>query len=194
MFSAAVSALDVQPSLQKVVIMNQTPRYDGAAVDPLSLKPALAQLFNRTLVDLWIDSPLKDKVVIGIHNLECVGGIKEARYRDNRNRKYDGVHLYGPSGRKAYTISVLDILKSADILDQTDGQMLSGKSFYSNLVQVQYQKGRHTRHNYKSSMDRAQPDSANDRDIRPQRYHKVKVTYGERYSMPTSNLFEHLNW
>ena len=192
LFSAAESALDAQPSLKKVVIMNLTPRYDGAAVDPLSLKPAFAQLFNNTLSELWIDSPLKDKVVIGIHNLECVGGIKEARYRDIRNRKYDGVHLYGPSGKKAYTISVLDILKSADILDQTGGQILSGKDFYQKLVQGQYQAGKHSTH--KAPIKRAHPDSANDRDIRPQRYHKVKDTYEQRYTVPTSNLFEHLNW
>ena len=74
LFSAAESALTNQPCLKKVVIMNQTPRYDESSVDPLSLKPALAQLFNNTLTDLWMDSKFKSRIAIGIHNLECSGG------------------------------------------------------------------------------------------------------------------------
>ena len=87
--------------LKKVIILNQTPRYDDKSVDPLSLKPALALLFNNTLSNLWIESPLKAKLTIGIHNLDCSGGVKEARYRDIMNKKFDGLHMYGPSGRKA---------------------------------------------------------------------------------------------
>jgi hypothetical protein len=167
-------------------------------VDPLCLKPALAQLFNNTLGELWLDSRLKDKVVVGVHNLECVGGIREARYRNIKSNKYDGVHLYGPSGRKAYTISVLDILKSADILDQTDGQMTSGKDYYSKHLQFQYQKRKHNGYygySKKPNLNRATPNSENDRDIRPQSYHRGQNTYEHmRYSVPTSNMFEHLNW
>ena len=107
-------------------------------MDPLSLKPALAHLFNNTLAEMWIESPLKKKLVIGIHNLECTGGIKEARYRNIRSRKYDGLHLYGPSGKKAYTISVLNILKKADICELEETH--SAQEFYKNILNVQYQK------------------------------------------------------
>ena len=192
LFNAAEAALIAQPNLKKVIIFNLTPRYDLPAVDPLSLKSALAQLFNNTLVELWIDSPLKDKVAVGLHNLECGGGIKEARYRDIRNCRYDGVHLYGPSGRKAYTISVIDILKAADILDQTQGEIVSGQVFYSKLVSFQYQQKR--RPIVYSHRDSAKVDSENDRDIRKQRYNKGKDTYGPRYSVPTSNMFDNLNY
>ena len=146
MFDAAEHAVSVQPSLKKVVIMKQTPRYDLRAEDPLSLKPVLADIFNQTLAELWLNSQFNDNVAIVIHKLECTGGIREARYRDIRSQKYDGVHLYGPSGRKAYTISVRDILKSADIVEQTDGQILSGQEFFRNLCQFQYQKKKYNRH------------------------------------------------
>ena len=105
--------------------MNQVPRYDPISVDPLSLKPALAVLFNNTLVGAWIDSPLKERISIGAHSLECAGGVQEARYWDMKTNKYDGVHLYGPSGRKACTISVLNILRVAGILDVLKEQFSS---------------------------------------------------------------------
>ena len=95
------------------------------------MKQALAQLFNSTLGELWLDSPDKDKIVLGLHNLECAGGIREARYRDSIGKRYDGVHMYGPSGMKAYTVSVLDILLELDIL--SSGQFSSVSEFYKNL-------------------------------------------------------------
>ena len=64
LFSAGVNAFSVQPTLQKVFIMEEIPRYDPVSSDPLSLKPALSQLFNNTLTDQWIFVPLMDKLVM----------------------------------------------------------------------------------------------------------------------------------
>ena len=201
-FSAAESALACQPNLEKVILMNQTPRYDEVSVDPLSLKPALAQLFNNTLTDLWIDSKFKDKLAIGIHNLECTGGIKEARYRDIRSGKYDGFHMYGPSGKKAYTISVLNILKAAGIFYQMDGQ--TANTFYINHLNFQYQKRKQNRYprnngqhsdsvNNKDVRQKKWSDSVNDKDVR-QKKHNEANNHGQRYSVPTNNRFDHLNY
>ena len=115
LFEAATNALKVQPSLEKVIIMKQTPRYDPRDVDPFGLKPSLSLLFNNTLGSLWLDSPLKEKLFVGDHNIECNGAIREARYRQTRSGRYDGIHLYGSSGRKAYTNSVLNILRLAQV-------------------------------------------------------------------------------
>ena len=186
-FNVAETALAIQPSLTKVIIMNQTPRYDEKAVDPLLLKPVLAQLFNNTLMESWMNSKFKAKLMIGIHNLECSGGVKEARFRDLKNRKHDGLHMYGPSGRKAYTISVLDILKNADIPDHMDGR--TAEDFYKNQLNIKYQKGK-TNMNYRTS----RPYSANDKDIRQNNQRNRQTeTQGQRYSVPTSNIFDHLN-
>ena len=65
LFSSAVNALKTKPSLKKVVIMKQIPRYDPLSVDPLSLKPVLSQLFNSTLTHLWTNCLHKDKIFIG---------------------------------------------------------------------------------------------------------------------------------
>ena len=63
LFSVAVNCLNRQPNLQKVVIFKQIPRYDPAQADSLQLKPALSLIFNNTLADLWIRSPLKEKIL-----------------------------------------------------------------------------------------------------------------------------------
>ena len=118
MFAVAVNALQVKPSLEKVVLMKQIPRYDTAETVPLSLKPALSQLFNSTLMEQWMDCPYKEKLVIGTQNIECYGALNEARYRETMTGKYDGVHLYGSSGRKAYTNSVLNILNNANLVTE----------------------------------------------------------------------------
>ena len=184
LFAVAEDALDNITDLKKVIILNQTPRYDEPSVDPLNLKPAFVQLFNNTLSRLWMDSPWKSKLSIGLHSLECSGGIKEARYRDSKNGKFDGVHLFGPSGRKAYTVSILNILKSANMLELTNDQ--SALEFYKSQLQFQFQKRKSQRY----PTARRQPNSTNDRDVRQNR----NSTYKQRYTVPTSNLFEHLNY
>ena len=116
MFNSGVIALENQPSLKSVIFLKQTPRYDPVEVDPLSIKASLAHLFNNTLMNLWMNSPMKKNIVVGTHNIDCSGAIQAARYRNTRTGRFDGVYLYGSSGNKAYTLSLLNILKKAKIV------------------------------------------------------------------------------
>ena len=135
-FDSCLLALDRQPSLKSVVIMKQTPRYDPLSVDPLSIRPALSQLFNNTLTELWISCPMKNKIYIGTHNIDCTGAIQSARYRHTKTGRFDGVHLYGTTGSKAYTKSVLNILKSASLFSSEEDYHLScPQSQYQNSQQ-----------------------------------------------------------
>ena len=115
MFRLAERSLRDNPKLNKVIIMEHPPRFDNPAVDPISLKPALAKLANTTLGKLWLNSKLKDKIVIGQHSLESsgLGDAHNARYVNPITGKYDGVHLYGPTGCKDYTNSLKSILMMA---------------------------------------------------------------------------------
>ena len=133
LFNAATNALTLQPSLQKVVIMKHIPRYDPASVDPLALKTALSQLYNNTLTNLWTESLLRDKIYIGNHNIECSGAIRESRYRHTQSGRYDGIHLFGSSGMKAYTLSVLNILQKAEVTS-------SDYTYHQSCPQAVYQK------------------------------------------------------
>ena len=113
LFSACERAVGENPNLKKVVLMKQPPRYDPVTVDPCSIKPVLSELFNSTLVQCWMSSKLKDRIFLGSHNIDCTGGIREARYRETQTGRFDGLHLLGSSGKKAYTNSVLNILNLA---------------------------------------------------------------------------------
>ena len=48
--------------------------------------------------------------------LECHGAVFEARYRNAKKNLFDGVHMLGCSGKKAYTESVLNILREAQLI------------------------------------------------------------------------------
>ena len=58
LFTTVSNAVSCNPSLSKAIIMKQTPRYDPSANDPHAIKAALAQLYNDTLVQLWLGSPI----------------------------------------------------------------------------------------------------------------------------------------
>ena len=135
LFSAAVNAIESGSSMQKIIIMKHIPRYDASNVDPLALKSTLSMLFNDTLTDLWMVSPHKEKIFIGNHNIDCSGAIRESRYRHTKSGKYDGIHLYGSSGSKAYTSSVLNILQAAEVTS-------SDYNYHTSCPQFKYQNRR----------------------------------------------------
>ena len=158
--------------------MKHTPRYDPQVTDPLSLKPALSQMFNNLLTELWMSSPLKDRMVIGGHNIECSGAIRESRYRESRTGRFDGIHPYGSSGRKAYTRSVLNILEAANI---------TSPDYHGPCAQFIHQ-------NRQIRANRGQRgNSFGAKNIRDKYVHTQKV-----FNIPTHNRYEALytqgNW
>ena len=110
MFNTAHTSLQQNPTLKKVVIMEHPTRFDSAELDPIRLKPALAEFANSFMTELWTKSPLKDRMAIGYHSFDK-SVAHELLFQDMRTNRYDGVHFYGPLGRKAYTKSVLKIVQ-----------------------------------------------------------------------------------
>ena len=104
-FNIAQKALNENPYLKKVIVMEHHPRFDSKT----NIK--LASIANNTLNHLRAISPLKERILIGKHSLHSygVGLTHEYRYQDKRTGKYDGVHLYGPTGQKDFTNSVKSI-------------------------------------------------------------------------------------
>ena len=113
MIRSAEEALAHNPELENVTIMNHSPRYDSTEVDPMGLKPNLATFANAYMLELWLDSPMKNKIFIGSHTLHCSADTRRDRYTDDRSSRYEGVHPYGRSGKIAYTESVINILLSS---------------------------------------------------------------------------------
>ena len=139
-FKTGEKAISTNKGLEKVVMMKQTPRYDPATVDPLCIKPALAELYNNTMTEQWMNSQYKEKIIIGNHNIDCVGAIKESRYRVTKTGKYDGIHLFGSSGRKAYTNSVINILNLAQL---TSPDYVNHQTCPQTRYQKQYRHRQH---------------------------------------------------
>ena len=149
MFQLAEKSLQNNLSLSKVVIMEHPPRFDTPDVDPTSLKPKLARLANSTLGQLWLNSPLKDKIHIGRHSLESTGAgaTHFKRYENNKTGRYDGVHMYGQTGCKDYTNSLKTILMMAlaeqPMADFGVGTALGG---HNDCEQAKHQKKHYQPH------------------------------------------------
>ena len=168
MFTVAQNALSRHPQLKTVVIMEHAPRFDVAINDPTGLKSKLATFANSTLTQLWQSSPMKNKIVVGKHSLDCPDDMINAWYKDDSSGRYDGVHLYGSRGRDAYTKSVLEIIKSALPTPQYKTGSASSPSPHANCAQTVYQRAQ----KQKRVTNSAHQSSNN------------------AYSVPTNNRFE----
>jgi hypothetical protein len=110
MMSVATSALDSNPQLQQVILMQAAPRYDD--------KEELNNYGNDMLHEAKKESQSinKNKVFVGVHNLECTdAGMKASRYGDGSKGQVDMVHMRGSSGLVSYTRSVAQILAAAGL-------------------------------------------------------------------------------
>ena len=77
MVNVATAALDNNPDCQKVVLMQAVPRYDNKE----DLNKYGNEMMNKALAEST--SVKKDKVIIGVHNLDCHGGLQQLRERDD---------------------------------------------------------------------------------------------------------------
>ena len=145
MMKIAENAIN-KDNVKKVVILEHPPRFDTEDQDPLSLKPKLAKLANNFYQQLWFDSKFKHKIVLGQHNLECDEKTRTERYTDRKKNKYDGVHMYSPAGRNAYTDSVLSVLSKA-LSPQGPRLRPNSSNDHLNCAQTKYMNAQKARSN-----------------------------------------------
>ena len=183
LFTAVTNSLISHHGIQKAIIMKQIPRYDPRSSDPHSVKAALSQLYNDTLVQLWLGSPHKNRIMIGSHSLECTGGIRDARYKNKD--QYDGIHMYGPAGRKAYTESVLSIIRDVGLVRTSPPRYFR---YYHMKSGNQTKPSTQEEYNCPTQ----DTDWQNDTDIRKKKVF-VNKKGTSQYSIPTSNRFTGFN-
>ena len=181
LFTTVCNALNSNPNLEKVILMKQVPRYDPISTDPHSIKAAISQLYNDTLMKLWLGSPLKHRLTIGSHSLECSGGVRDSRYR--YMERFDGIHLLGPSGRKAYTESVLRIIRSGGHIQSPPPSYFRRYHSSEKLTKPPAQSG-------EFACPTQDTDFLNDMDVR---YKKQNNNFSFQYSLPTANRFNLFN-
>ena len=126
-------------NVKSVTIMNHSPRFGTHNTDPILLKQKLANFANHFLLELWFDSPFKNKITIGSHSLECSPGDRDKRFRDDKTGHFDGIHMFGNLGKLAYTDSVINILLNSL---QTPPLLVKKKADddHNNCPQAKYQQ------------------------------------------------------
>ena len=137
MMSTAQNAIISNPNIKSVTVAEHPPRFDTADTAPLSIKPELAIFANSVFRQLWFESPLKHKIVLAQHKLDCSDATRQDRYTDRKSKRYDGVHMYGESGKKAYTTNVLSIV-SACIATQRPGLRPRQDNYHRSCPQTKY--------------------------------------------------------
>ena len=172
LFTSVTNAAKNHPGIKKIIILKQTPRFDITTTTRPGLKQNLSKLYNDTLDTLAAKSDYKERLVIGNHDLDCSGGVLLARYKDSKSGKFDGVHMYGPSGPKAYTNSVMKILSSAQLVVSIPPKY-HDEYDHQNCPQARYQAGRR----YSNRQGKKSVDSGDN-------------VY--QYSVPTRNRFTQL--
>ena len=132
MFNAAKNSLQAFPSLKQVILMEHAQRYDSEDIDPIRLKTALVKYANNVLNQLWLDSPLKNKICIGNHSLEngSSGSTHDEMFMNVKTGNYDGVHHYGIRGNTCYTKSVSIILQKNLKNHQNDQHERSSPQYF----------------------------------------------------------------
>ena len=133
----AQNALIKRPDIKSVTILEHPPRFDMRSQDPMSLKPELATYANNVFRQLWFESKLKHRIVLGKHNLDCSEETRLKRFKDTWNNNYDGVHMFGLAGRRAFTDSVLSIL-TASLPLRTAGQKPRQENYHNNSPQTRH--------------------------------------------------------
>ena len=115
---------------------------------------------------------------IVVHTSSCL----VAWYRNIQSNKYDGVHMYGPSGEKAYTASVLNILSSAQLV------VVKPPKYYDEYKNQSYKQGR-----YQAKAKNTNRRQAQNKMNRPN--NNMAGNYQDnrsQYAVPTHNRFSQL--
>ena len=93
---------------------------------------------------------------------------------------YDGIHMYGASGQKSYTESVLKILSNAKIIKKNPPKYF--RRFHQEMNQSKLENDYHC--------PTQEPDYLNDKDVRRSYAQVVKTS---NYRVPTYNRFSGLS-
>ena len=176
MVSAATTIIKNNPGIEKVILLDRTPRFDLKSADPSGLKSRLSIYGNNVFRDELAKTDFKDKIFIAAHSLPSEP--YSTVYGDPSVWGFDGIHLYGKDGRKFYTNSLCGILQQVF--------SRSSRSFHNHLRPISPQNSpKHVSVIFKapsSSSHSCSPSdpSSSSNDIQHQ------------YSVPVSNMFSNL--
>ena len=106
MFEIIEGTLKENPSIQHIVLLDRTPRFDPKEVDPAGIKPKLAEYGNALNEKFRDKSAYKDKIFIGKHTFDC----NQETFGPSDIKHFDGIHMIGKKGSENYTKILIDVL------------------------------------------------------------------------------------
>ena len=107
-----------------------------------------------------------------------------------QTKKYDGIHMYGPSGMKSYTASVLNILSAAQLVLATPPRYYDEYNHHS-CDQARYQDEQMNR----NQENRTQNSKWRTHNMDNRKYESNHgqqfniVQHNQQYSVPTQNRY-----
>ena len=197
-FSVAEQALSTHPNLKKILILEHPPRFDPQSVDPVGLKPQLAKFANLTYSQLWLSSVYKDKIKIGSHKLDCSENKFSDKYINTKTNRYDGLHMYGVDGKRAYTKNLINIFK--DLLQNTlETAKLTNQttdSYHRTCPQTLYQEAHRQKveaassaYQTSDSYHRTCPQTLHQKAQRKTTFVHGHEPYKSHFTVPVNNRF-----
>ena len=193
LFKIAEEAIKKKPSLN-VIIVKRLPRYDRSSQDIIGIKSKLSTFANSVYDQLWIKHgcPSNIKIVELKLNSDCSINLRNIIYGNIKHENVDGIHLRGPAASRHFTYRAVQALKP--VLCTTGPTSHHRRQRNSNLDRKPQNKiGAKKKKNHMDCPQAIYQRNSGKPSDRTSYAQTVKGNYGYAYSVPTSNLYDHLN-
>ena len=197
-FSIAEEAIKKKPDL-KVIILKRLPRFDRSSQDLIGIKSQLSTFANSAYDHLWVKlgSPKNIQVVEANMQTQSSQFLRNLIYGSRNAESVDGIHLRGSGGSRHFTYRVIQAVKP----------VLASRQPANHSSWSKESKGRNSPANHSSwTMESKSRKSDNHTDCPQASYQKKSAkrinsaNYAEAvkgkhyvYTVPTSNIYNHLN-
>ena len=93
------------------------------------MKPKLAQYSNKVQREFAAQCELKEKIYIGSHDITANADT----FGRKDHAKFDGIHMYGHSGCKEFTASLVNILSNVLAIQPSATRVLRDRDNFLNV-------------------------------------------------------------
>lgn len=212
LFELAEDSVANEPGLN-VIILKRPQRFDKGSEDILGIKPKISEFANKVYDQCLLKSSYHKRIhVVELNLIQNSSYLKEIIYGNPENPRYDGIHLSGSESSRHFTYRVIQSI--GPILSKPNAQKLPRFSHHGRTNHVLPAR----RKNYNYQPGPVDQSKSEDHENCPQSNYQRKRTnqkqrninqseqtktyssavksgghYDYDYSVPTSNLYNHLN-
>ena len=203
LFEIALGAITNDPNLN-VVIVKRLARFDRTSKDISGVKAQLSKFANGVYDQLWLKQGSPERIHIVELALGCENypHLKNIIYGQPSDSKYDGIHPNTAAASRHFTYravqAILPVI-SPQSKSKPKGQFRTFKSHFRaengaenrvkdvpNLTGRRRETNKHSHGQHHQSAKVSHGERSSDR--------KYSDVLRNRYNVPTSNLYDHLNY